>query len=124
MQQVIIIALIGVFAGLLSGMLGLGGAIVIIPGLILLLGFSQQMAQGTALLMLVMPVGAMAAYQYYKEGNVDVRTALILGVSFFISGFFGARLAAYVPQELLKKMFAVLLIVIAVKMLFIDKSLK
>lgn len=123
-QQPITVAIIGIVAGLLGGVLGLGGAIIIIPALVMLLGYSQQMAQGTTLLMLVMPVGALAAWQYYKAGNVDVKTALILGVAFFVSGFVGAKFANQIPQEALKKLFAVLLIVIAVKMLFFEKSLK
>ena len=123
-QQPIIVALIGIAAGLLGGILGLGGAIIIIPALVMILGFSQQMAQGTTLLMMVLPVGALAAWQYYKAGNADVKTALILSVAFFVSGFFGAKLANHIPQELLKKAFAVLLILIAVKMLFFEKSLK
>lgn len=123
-QQPVIIGLIGIAAGLLSGVLGLGGAVIIIPALVMMLGYSQQMAQGTTLLMLVMPVGGLAAWQYYKAGNMDVKTALILGVAFFVSGYIGAKFANQIPQEALKKAFAVLLILIAVKMLFFEKSLK
>lgn len=123
-QQTVIISLIGIAAGLLSGMLGLGGAIIIIPALGMLLGFSQQLAQGTALLMMVFPVGALAAWQYYKEGNADIKTALILGLSFFVSGFVGAKFVKLVPQEMLKKGFAILLIVIAIKMLFFEKTVR
>lgn len=115
----IIIALTGVLAGFLSGMLGLGGAIIIIPALIML-GYTQQSAQGTTLLMLVMPVGALAAWQYYKAGHADIRAALILGLMFFISGYFGAKFAIHIPQELLKKIFALVLVVIAIKMWFFD----
>lgn len=123
-QQPLQIAIIGIAAGLLGGMLGLGGAIIIIPALVMLLGFSQQLAQGTTLLMMVMPVGALAAWQYYKEGNVDIKSAIILGVAFFLSGFIGAKFANYIPQEILKKAFAVLMILIAVKLLFFQESLK
>lgn len=123
-QQLIIIAMIGILAGLLGGVLGLGGAIIIIPALVMLLGFSQQMAQGTTLLMLVLPVGALAAWQYYKAGNADIKTAAILAVTFFISGYFGAKMANSIPQDILKKLFAALLILIAVKMLFFEKALK
>ena len=122
-QQPITVALIGIAAGLLGGVLGLGGAIIIIPALVMLLGYSQQMAQGTTLLMMVIPVTSLAAWQYYKAGNVDLKTALILGVAFYISGFIGAKFANQIPQEVLKKVFAVLLIVIAVKMLFLEKAL-
>lgn len=123
-QSWLIAALIGTAAGLLSGLLGLGGAIIIIPALIMLLGFSQQMAQGTALMMMVLPIGALAAFQYYQKGYVDIKVALVMAVFFFFSGYFGAKFATQIPQELLKKLFAVMLIVIAVKMLFFDKHLK
>lgn len=124
LQYLLIVALIGLAAGILSGLLGLGGAIIIIPALVLFLGYSQQSAQGTALLMMVLPVGALAAYQYYKEGYVEIKTALIMAVFFFIGGYFGARFATEIPQGLLKKLFAVMLIVIAVKMLFFEKAVK
>ena len=115
-QSVIIIAIIGLLAGLLGGMLGLGGAIIIIPALVMFLGFSQQMAQGTALLMLVLPVGSLAALQYYQKGFVDIKVALVLALFFLIGGFFGAKLATQIPQDTLKKSFAVFLVLIAFKM--------
>jgi len=117
-QNIILIALIGAAAGLLGGMLGLGGAIIIIPALVMLVGFSQQMAQGTALIMMVLPVGALAAYQYYQEGFVDVKAALILAAFFFVGGYFGAKFATHIPQDILKKSFAVMLVGIAAKMWF------
>lgn len=122
MDNNIIIILIGVIAGLLSGLLGIGGAIVVIPALVLALDYSQQLAQGTTLLMLSVPVASLAAWQYYKAGNADIKTAAILAASFLIAGFFGAKLANLIPQDVLKKAFAVLLIVIAIKMLFFDKN--
>lgn len=120
-QNVVVIAMIGAAAGLLSGMLGLGGAIIIIPALALFMGYSQQMAQGTALMMMVLPVGALAAFQYYQKGYVDIRAALIMAVFFFAGGYFGAKFATQIPQDILKKIFALLLVVIAVKMWFFDK---
>ncbi len=117
-QNIAVISLIGMAAGLLSGLLGLGGAIIIIPALIMLLGFSQQMAQGTALMMMVLPVGALAAFQYYQKGFVDIKAALIMAVFFFVGGYLGARFATNIPQDILKKSFAVMLVLIAVKMFF------
>jgi uncharacterized membrane protein YfcA len=117
-QNIAVISLIGMAAGLLSGLLGLGGAIIIIPALIMLLGFSQQMAQGTALMMMVLPVGALAAFQYYQKGFVDVKAALIMAVFFFVGGYLGARFATNIPQDILKKSFAIMLVLIAVKMFF------
>ncbi len=123
-QQTFIIAMIGATAGLLGGMLGLGGAIIIIPAMVMLLGYSQQMAQGTALMMMVLPVGALAAFQYYQKGFVDVKAALIMAAFFFIGGFFGAKIATQIPQEIMKKAFAILLVALAVKMWFFEKSVQ
>lgn len=118
LQNALILGGIGITAGLLGGMLGLGGAIIIIPALMLFLGYSQQSAQGTALMMMVLPVGALAAFQYYQKGFVDVKAALILAVFFFVGGYFGAKLATQIPQELLKKVFALMLVGIAIKIWF------
>jgi len=74
--------------------------------------------------MMVLPVGSLAAYQYYKEGYVEIKTALIMAVFFFIGGYFGARFATEIPQSLLKKLFAVMLIILAIKMLFFEKAVK
>ena len=107
----LIIAAIGIVSGILGGLLGLGGAIVIIPALAIFLGYSQQMAQGTALIMMVLPVGALAAYQYYQKGFVDVKAALILGLFFFIGGYFGGKFATQIPELAMKRIFAVILVV-------------
>ena len=121
LQNIAIIGLIGTVAGILGGMLGLGGAIIIIPAMVMFLGYSQQMAQGTALMMMVLPVGAMAAYQYYEKGFVDLQAAFIMAIFFFVGGYLGAKFATNIPQDFLRKAFAIMLIVIAIKMLFFDK---
>lgn len=122
MQNLALIALIGILGGLFGGMFGLGGAVIIIPALVMLLGYSQQMAQGTTLAMMVLPVSALAAFQYYKKGYVDIKVALVMAVFFVVSGFLGAKLATLIPQEILKKVFAIMLILIAVKTLFFEKN--
>lgn len=121
LQTALIVGLIGALAGILSGVFGLGGAILIIPALVMFLGYSQQMAQGTALVMMVLPVGALAAYQYYLKGFVDVKAALIMAALFFVGGYVGAKLATHVPEGALKKSFAIVLVAIAIKMWFFDK---
>jgi hypothetical protein len=118
LQNTALIALIGAAAGILGGMFGLGGAIIIIPALVMILGYSQQMAQGTALIMMVLPVSALAAFQYYQKGLVDVKTALILAAFFFVGGYFGAKFATQIPQDILRKTFAIMLVGIAIKMWF------
>ncbi len=121
-NQLIGLASIGLAGGLLGGLLGIGGAIVVIPALVILMGYSQQLAQGTTLMMMVPPVGALAAWQYYKQGYVDIKSALIIAGFFLIGGFFGARLALHLPQQVLKRVFAILLLVLSAKMLFFDKQ--
>jgi uncharacterized membrane protein YfcA len=122
LSQALVLGLIGLIAGLLGGMLGIGGAIVIIPVLVIFLGYTQQTAQGTTLLMLSLPVGALAAWQYYQNGYVDVRAALILAAFFFVGGLFGSKIALRIPQEVLKKSFGLLLLGLALKMLFFDRN--
>ncbi len=115
-SQIVYTSIIGLAGGILSGLLGLGGAIIIIPALVFFLGFNQQMAQGTTLVMMVLPVGALAAWQYYEQGFVEVKTAAILAITFFVGGYFGARFATHIPQLMMKKGFAIVLAFIAIKM--------
>ena len=103
-NQIIILLIIGLIGGILSGLLGIGGAVFVIPLLVLVLGFSQQTAQGTTLMMMIPPIGLLAAWQYYKSGNGDPKVAGILALAFFIGGFFGGKLANHIPQEILKKL--------------------
>ncbi len=121
-QTVLLLLLIGLLAGVLSGLVGIGGGIIIVPALVVALGFSQKLAQGTSLAVLLLPVGILAVMQYYKQGFVDVKVVTIVAASFFIGGYFGSKIALYLPQETVKKIFAILLILISIKMLFFDKS--
>ncbi len=122
LQTVLILLLIGLFAGVLSGVIGIGGGIVIVPALIYFIGFSQKTAQGTSLAILLLPIGLLGVIQFYKAGYVDVKVTAVIALAFFIGSYFGSRIALTVSQEILKKCFAVLLIMIAVKMLFFDKK--
>ncbi|MEP7165934.1 MAG: sulfite exporter TauE/SafE family protein [Ferruginibacter sp.] len=121
-QTILILVLVGIAAGMLSGLVGVGGGIVIVPALVLVLGFSQKMAMGTSLGILLLPVGILAVFQYYKQGYVDVPVVLIISAAFVFGGYFGSKIALSLPQETIKKIFAVFMIVIAVKMLFFDKK--
>jgi hypothetical protein len=118
----IVVIVIGIAAGALSGLVGIGGGIVIVPLLIMFLGFSQQTAQGTTLAMLSFPVSFVGAYTYWQKGMVDWKIAILLCLGFVVGGYFGSKYAVSVSPYLLKKIFAVLLIVIAVKFLFFDKK--
>ncbi len=122
-QTVIILLLVGIAAGTLSGMVGIGGGILIVPALVYFLGFSQKMAQGTSLGILLLPIGLLGVLQFYKQGFIDMRVVLIISLAFFFGSYFGSKIALSLPQETVKKVFAVLMILIAVKMLFLDKKL-
>lgn len=110
---------IGLIAGSLSGLLGIGGAVVIIPALVLIFGYSQRLAQGTTLLLMIPPIGLLAALEYWKAGDVDLKAAIIIASFFFLGGLIGAKLATNIDPVLVRRIFAVFLVVIAVKM-FLD----
>lgn len=120
-QMMLLIILVGVAAGILGGLVGVGGGIIIVPALVYLLGFSQKTAQGTSLGLIMLPVGILGVLQYYKQGHVDVKVVALLAIGFFIGSYFGSKVALRLPQDTVKKIFAILMIVIAIKMLFIDK---
>ncbi len=122
-QTLIILIIIGIAAGMLGGMVGVGGGIIIVPALVFFLGFSQKMAQGTSLGILLLPVGILGVIQYYKEGYVDMRVVLLISTGFFLGSLLGSKLALSLSQETVKKIFAILLIIVAVKMLFLDKKI-
>jgi uncharacterized membrane protein YfcA len=112
------LGLLGLAAGTLSGLLGIGGAVLIIPALVFLFGFSQITAQGTTLLLMIPPIGLLAAMQYWKAGHVDLKAAIIIAIFFFFGGLLGGKLADALDPNLLRKGFALFLAVIAAKMFF------
>src|SRR5262249_33046640 len=113
----LLFVLLGVLAGSLSGLLGLGGGVILVPALVFLFGLSQHTAQGTTLALLVLPVGLLAAWHYYKKGHVDLRIAALICSGFVFGGFFGAKLAALLSNGMLEHIFGFGLILIAAKML-------
>ncbi len=115
---VISLAIIGLLAGFLSGTMGVGGSVVMIPLLILWVGFTQHQAQGTSLAVLSVPVTFLAAYNYYKEGQVNWKFAIIMALTFVIGGYLGSKLAISINQVLLKKVFGGVLLIVALKMIF------
>jgi uncharacterized protein len=117
LQTLVVLILVGILAGILSGLVGIGGGIIMVPLLVFLLGFTQHQAQGTSLAVLMVPVTAAGVYNYYKQGFVDWRYAAVIAVFFVIGGFFGSKLALTIDQKMLKKVFGVVLLVIAGKML-------
>jgi uncharacterized membrane protein YfcA len=119
---IIVLLLIGLAAGILGGLVGVGGGIIIVPSLIYFLGFTQKEAQGTSLGILLLPVGILGVLQFYKAGYVDMRTVWLVSFGFLVGSYFGSKIALSFSQETVKKIFAVLMILIALKMLFFDKK--
>jgi uncharacterized membrane protein YfcA len=120
-QMIILVIVIGLAAGILSGLVGVGGGIIIVPALVFVLGFSQHQAQGTSLGILLLPAGIFAVINYYKQGYIDMKVVLILFVGFVIGGYLGSRISLSLSEAAVKKIFAIVLVIIATKMLFFDK---
>jgi hypothetical protein len=117
-MEIVILLIIGLVAGTLSGFLGVGGATILIPALVIIYKMTQHMAQGTSLAALLLPVGLLATIKYWQAGNVNIKFAALMAVGFIVGGYLGATLAQPVPDELLKKVFGVYLLVIAIQMIF------
>lgn len=120
MTNLFLYILVGLGAGILSGVVGIGGGVFVVPALVFLFGFSQAQAQGTTLAMLLPPIGILAAWIYYTHGYVDIKAALLLALGFLVGGYFGAKFAVSIPAHLLQKIFATFLVLISIK-LFIGK---
>lgn len=116
-STLLILILIGIITGVMAGMLGIGGAIIMVPALVYILGLSQQAAQGTSLAVMLPPIGIIAAYNYYRAGQVNLKFALILAVCFIVGSYFGSKLSLTLSDAVLKKIFGILLLAVALKML-------
>jgi hypothetical protein len=122
-EIIITLSLIGLVAGMLSGLVGVGGGIVIVPALVFFLGFTQHQAQGTSLGLLLLPIGIFAVMNYYNKGHIDVKVVLVMAIGFVLGGWVGSKIALNISQELLKKIFAIVLFYTAIKMLNWDSIL-
>ena len=114
----IILIVIGLLAGILSGLVGVGGGIVMIPLLIIFLGFTQHEAQGTALFAMLPPIGILAPMNYYKAGFVKWEYAVVIALTFVIGGYFGSKLAISLPDQTVRKVFGVIMLIGAIKLIF------
>jgi len=117
-MNIILYLLLGLVAGTFSGLIGIGGAIIIIPALVLLFGLSQHTAQGTTLALMVPPIGLLAAWTYYRQGFVDLKIAALICLGFFFGGLVGAKFATEISDEILRKIFGVVLLAASLKMIF------
>ena len=114
----IILIVIGLLAGILSGLVGVGGGILMIPLLIMLLGLTQHQAQGTALFAMLPPIGILAAMNYYKEGFVKWEYAAVIALTFVVGGYFGSKLSINLPDQIVRRFFAFVMLIAAIKILF------
>jgi hypothetical protein len=115
---VLLLLLIGLAAGLLSGFVGIGGGIVMVPALVWLLGYEQHQAQGTSLAVLVLPVVFLAAWNYHKVHPLDLKAVAIIAGAFVLGGFMGSKVALALPADIVKMVFGVFMIVAALKLIF------
>ncbi len=116
-ETVLLLIIVGLAAGILSGMVGVGGGIIIVPALVIFLGFSQHEAQGTSLGLLLLPVGILAVLNYYKQGYIDIKVVGIMCVAFVAGGWLGSKIALSLPQDTVKKIFAIVLFYTAFRMM-------
>lgn len=117
MVNILFYILLGLGAGVLSGLIGIGGGVIIIPALVYLFGLTQHQAQGTTLALLVPPIGLLAAWTYYKHGHVDLKIAALICLGFFVGGLVGARAAVGISGEVLRRVFGCALLFLALRMI-------
>ncbi|MDX9882706.1 MAG: sulfite exporter TauE/SafE family protein [Prolixibacteraceae bacterium] len=117
-SQLLILMVVGLLAGLLGGTLGVGGAIIVVPALVLIFGFTQHQAQGTSLAFMIPPVTLLAVINYWKEGHVNWKVALVLSIMFFIGAYLGSYISFSISEKILKKIFGIFIIIVALKMIF------
>ena len=112
---------VGLAAGVAAGMFGIGGGLIIVPALIFLLGMKEKQAIGTSLAALIPPVGLLGAAEYYRSGYINIKYAALIAVGLFIGAYFGARIVISMPDALIRRIYAIFLLVIAARMLIMGK---
>ena len=114
--MVLVFLAIGLAAGILSGLFGIGGGILIIPSLIFLANFHAKLAVGTSLGAMLLPVGLLGAYAYYQQGNLHIKAALLIGLGLFLGAYLGAKIAESLSGATLQRMFAVFIVLMAIRL--------
>ena len=117
-QTLFILIAIGIFAGLLSGLVGVGGGVIIVPALIYFLGLTQHQAIGTSLYILLLPVGILAVLNYYKAENINFAFGTVIAIAFVVGGYFGSKLSLKLSSDMVKIIFGFFLLYVAIKVLY------
>ena len=117
MEAIVSLIIIGIVAGCISGLTGVGGGIIMIPLLVLFFRFSQFQAQGTAIAAMLPPIGIMAAFNYYNEGYINWKYAVIISCSFILGAFLGSKLAVNMNQKIIRVVFGTFLLIMGIKMI-------
>ena len=116
-QTILLLSSIGIFSGILSGFVGVGGGIIIVPSLVFLLGLTQHEAQGTSLFVLAMPVVWLGLINYWKDGNVQWKFGLVVAVTFFVGAYFGSKLSLKLSPNVVKLLFGIIMALVSVKLI-------
>jgi uncharacterized protein len=117
MANIIISLLIGSVSGVMSGLFGIGAGIIMIPAMVFLLGFNQHLAQGTSLAIMLPPISIFAVLEYYKTGNINIKTSIFIAIAFVLTSLLGAKLALYLNKEILQRIFGFFLLLISIRMI-------
>jgi uncharacterized membrane protein YfcA len=117
-NTLLILLIVGLFAGFLSGMVGVGGGIIVVPALVFFLGMTQHAAQGVSIGMLLLPVGFMAAFNYYKTNNLNMVYSLTIGLTFIVGAYVGSKVSLGIDETTMRRIFGVLLVIIAIRLIF------
>jgi hypothetical protein len=116
-QTIGLLVVVGLLAGILSGFVGVGGGIIMVPALVWLLGYSQHQAQGTSLAVLMLPVVALAVRNYWKEGLIDWKVVGVIAAAFIAGGYLGSKGALSLPTDIVKRIFGVMMLLVAIKLI-------
>jgi uncharacterized membrane protein YfcA len=118
LQTVGLLIIVGLLAGIISGFVGVGGGIVMVPAMVWVLGYSQHQAQGTSLAVIMFPVVLLAVRNYYRAGMIDPKVVLVIALAFFVGGYFGSRWSLALPMGTVQKIFGVIMLLASFKLIF------
>lgn len=120
----LLLLVIGLAAGFLSGLVGIGGGIIMVPALVFFLGLTQKQAQGTSLGVLMLPVVALAVWQYHKQEHINFNYVFLIAIAFITGGYLGSKMVLGISDDKMKKIFALVMLLLSIKMLFFDNKKK